>query len=232
MDAVRHYAALIITVLLGPLLPERYRPSWPRPDLMETPGVQTSHAFLCTLVAFALWAWGFILYQAAMSELVTTLMTDPNQHYDGDVAPTHLGMVMYFAYLFTPRGALATIFLIDSVARLVAGAMSGKVPGSLYLAVPLALFRLVKRVVHEGTLTARYGPASEPDRISVEGDLLKVRRTRPHPEWNAHLAFRHDGKLYKLHNYDDGALFGGRPCFEYQFKPWPEDAILRRVVDI
>jgi len=220
-----------LTFLLGPLLPERYRKTWPWPDLMGLQGLQTWHGFFWAFGAAILWFVGLIAYQKEMAEVVTAIVASDSG--SGDVgAITHYGLVTFFAYFFTVHGALLTVLLLDGVARGAAGAMTGRVPGSVYLAGPLGLIRLVGIGLRAQRMTSLYGKSSEPDRVGIEGGVLKVRRTRPHPEWNADLAYRFGDKLYRLHNYDDHAFAQGRPCFEYQFTPWPEGTTLRRVVDI
>lgn len=230
----RYFASwlqFLLTFLLGPLLPERYRKVWPWPDLMGLQGLQTGHAFFWAIGAAILWFVGFIAYQKEMAELVTA--TIANDSGSGEAGPiTFYGMVTYFAYFFSIRGAMLTVLLLDGIARATAGAMTGSVPGSIYLAVPLGFVRLAAMGVHELRMRSLYGKASEPDRVFQDGEGLRVRRTRPHPEWNAHLAYRYGGKLYRLHHYDEHAFAQGRPCFEYHFTPWPEGETLRRVVDI
>ncbi len=222
---------ILLTALVVPFIPERYRPIWPWQELVNMPGLQTAQAFLCAVVGVVFWLWGQVVYQQQMAEMVTAILA--NERGSGDVGPiTHYGLVTYFAFLFTVRGFLLTLFLLDGIARATAGAMSGVVPGSLFLAVPLLLWRLACRGVREVVMIFRYGKANEPDEVLQDGETLRVRRTRPHPEWNAHLAFRHGDKLYRLHHYDDRAQAHGGLCFEYWFKPWPDGETLRRVVNI
>src|SRR5512143_702535 len=231
MEMLSRVAAVVVTTLFAPLLPERYRCRWPWPEVIGLPGIQSAHGYLWTLAGFLFWAWGFILYQTEMSELVVAVATD--ERGSGDVGPiTHYGLILYFAFLFTPRGFLLTVLALDGLTRGIAGAMTGSVPGSLYLAVPLAVARWLQAGWRRSRMTSRYGKASEPDRLVEEGDRLRVRRTRPHPEWNADLAFRYRDKLYRLHNFDAVAVVQGRLCFEYTFTPWPEGRTLRRVVNI
>ena len=222
---------ILLTAVAVPFLPERYRTIWPWPELVNMPGLQTAQAFLCAVAGVVFWFWGQVVYQKQMAEMVTAILAD--ERGSGDVGTiTHYGLVTYFAFMFTVKGSLLTLFLLDGIARATAGAMSGVVPGTLFVAVPFLFWRLARRGVREVAMISRYGMAHGPDTVFQEGDTLCVRRTRPHPEWNAHLAFRFDGKLYRLHNYDDHARADGRPCFEYQFTPWPEGETLRRVVDI
>ena len=103
---------------------------------------------------------------------------------------------------------------------------------SLFLAAPLALARLVGGQVERGRVAARYGSAAEPDRITVEGNHLRVHRTRPHPEWSAHIAYRYGERFYCLEKQGEAVGATVRPCIAYEFGPWPEGVILRRVVTI
>ncbi len=231
MGFLSHWSAVVLTVFFGPLLPERSRHRWPWSDLLRMDGIQSAHGFLWAVLGVIFWAWGFVLYQAEMSDLVASLVTD--ERGSGDVGPiTHYGLIFYFAFLVTPRGFLLTLLLLDGVVRAVAGGMAGSVPGSLYLAVPLAAGRLTARAWHAARMTSRYGKADEPDRLLEEGDRLRVLRTRPHPEWNADQAFRFGERLYQLHNYNPEAFVRGRLRFEYTFTPWPEGRTLRRVLAI
>jgi hypothetical protein len=231
MGFLSRAAAVVLTTIFAPLLPERYRSRWPWPDLVSVPGVQTLHGVLWAIAGLVFWAWGFALYQTEMAELVAAVITD--ERGSGDVGPvTHYGLILYFAYLVTPRGFLLTLLLLDGVVRGVAGAMSGVVPGNVYLWTVFSLGRWVGDLVGEARSTARYGRAGEPDRVFEEGGLLRVRRTRAHPEWNADQAFRYGGRFYCLHNFDSEARAGDRLCVEYTFTPWPEGRTLRRVVDL
>ena len=231
MGHIFFYLRCLLTFLLGPLLPEQYRKTWPWPDLLGLQGLQAWHGLIWAFGAAILWFVGLIAYQKEMAELVTAMVA--SDAGSGDVgAITHYGLVTFFAYFFTIRGALLTVLLLDGVARGTAGAMTGRVPGTFYLAGPLGLIRLAGIGLQAHRMSSLYGKSSEPDRVSIEGGVLKVRRTRPHPEWNADQAYRFGEKLYRLHNYDEHAFAQGRPCFEYQFTPWPEGKTLRRVMDI
>ncbi len=222
---------VLLTALVAPFLPERYRTIWPWQELVNMPGLQTAQAFLCAVAGVVFWFWGQVVYQKQMAEMVAAILAD--ERGSGNVGTiTHYGLVTYFAFMFTVKGFFLTLFLLDGIARATAGAMSGVVPGTLFLAIPFLFWRLARRGVREVVMIFRYGTAHKPDSVIQEGDTLCVRRTRPHPEWNAHLAFRHEDKLYRLHHYDDRAHANGRPCFEYWFKPWPEGQTLRRVVSI
>jgi hypothetical protein len=231
MDLLSHITALVLTVLFAPLLPERYRSRWPWSDLVGLPGVQTLHGVLWAVAGLVFWAWGFILYQAQASDLVAAVLTD--ERSTGDVGPiTHYGLILYFAYLVTPKGLLLTILLLDGAVRSVAGAMSGAVPGNVYVWIIFSVGRGARELAGEARRTALYGRPDEPDEIVEEGGLLRVRRTRPHPEWNADQAFRFGERFFCMHNFDPEARAGARLCVEYTFTPWPEGSTLRRVVDL
>jgi|WetSurMetagenome_2_1015567.scaffolds.fasta_scaffold65759_3 hypothetical protein len=231
MEVWSHAAAVVLTTLFAPLLPERYRSRWPWSDLVGLPGVQTLHGVLWAVAGLVFWAWGFILYQQEASDLVVAVLTD--ERNPGDVGPiTHYGLILYFAYLVTPRGFLLTFLLLDGAVRGVAGAMSGVVPGNFYVWMLLSAGRWAGELASEARRTARYGRPEEPDEVVQEGGLLRVRRTRPHPEWNADQAFRFGEKFFCLHNYDPEARKGDKLCVEYTFTPWPEGRTLRRVVNL
>ena len=224
-------ARILLTGLVGPLLPERYRHLWPWPELLGTPGVQTGHAFLCAVAGVVLWMMGLVADQTEMAERVAALLADDKG--TGWVGPvTHYGLVTYFAYVFTLRGFFLTLLLWDGIVRAVAAGASKSAPGTLFLAVPLGLARLAARGLRAADMRRRYGKASVPDVILQDEDGIRVRRTRPHPEWNAHLAYRYGGKFYRLHHFEEDAVAQGRPCFEYRFTPWPEGETLRRIVDV
>lgn len=229
MGTLSRLAAVVLTTVVAPLLPERYRSRWPWADFIGMPGVQSVHGYLWALLGVGFWTWGFVVYQGEMSELVTSVIAD--ERNTGEVGPiTHYGLVLYFAYLVTAKGFLLTVLLLDGVVRGVAGAMSGTVPGNIYLWMIFSAGRWTGELAGEARRTARYGKRDEPDQIFQEGDLLRVRRTRPHPEWNADQAFRCGERFYCLHNYDPEARAGDRLCVEYTFTPWPEGRTLRRVV--
>jgi hypothetical protein len=231
VHTLSHLAVVALTMLFAPLLPERYRGRWPWSDAVGLPGLQTLHGVLWAFAGIVFWAWGFILYQTEMSDLVTAVITD--ERSTGDVGPiTHYGLILYFSYLVTPRGFLLTVLLLDGVVRGVAGAMSGVVPGNIYVWTVLSAGRWAGELAGAARRTARYGRMNQPDEILEEGGMLRVRRTRPHTDWNADQAFRYGERLYCLHNYDPEARSGDRLCVEYTFKPWPEGRTLRRVVAI
>jgi hypothetical protein len=231
MGTLSRVAAVVLTTVVAPLLPERYRSRWPWADVIGMPGVQSMHGYLWAFLGIGFWAWGFILYEGEMADLVAAVVTDDRS--SGDVGPiTHYGLVLYFAYLVTAKGFLLTVLLLDGVVRGVAGATSGTVPGNIYLWMIFSLGRWARELGGEARRTSRYGKRDEPDQIFQEGGLLRIRRTRPHADWNADQAFRYGERLYCLHNFDPEVQAGERLCVEYTFKPWPEGRTLRRVVTV
>lgn len=222
------YVLAVLTCLIWPLLPARFRALWPW-ELPADDGVlaQTS-AYVHMIASVLLWGVVFIAYEKAYSLKVAGLIADDRG--SGEVGLlTWYGMVCFFSFFFTPWGMLLSVYIVDSAVRLIHALGTGEPMGSFFLAAPLWVAGKLADRAKEGQMTARYGRAGLPDRIVVQGEGLVVRATRPHEEWNALYTYSHRGVLYKLHSFCEDAE-GSRRCFLYRFEPWPDRETVRRLV--
>ncbi len=222
------YLLAVLTCLVWPVLPARYRALWPW-ELPADDGVLgQASAYAHAIASVLLWGVVFIAYEKAYSLKVAGLIADDRG--SGEVGLlTWYGMVCFFSFFFTPWGMLLSVYIVDSAVRLVHALGTGEPMGSVFLSAPLWFAGKVADRAKEARMTALYGSAGESDRISVEGDGLVVRATRPHAEWNALYTFSHRDTLYRLRSFCEGAE-GARRCFIYRFEPWPDGETVRRVV--
>lgn len=224
------YLLAVLTCLIRPLLPARYRERWPwEPPLPES-SLDHASAYLHTIASVLLWGVIFVAYQQAYALKVTALLADDRA--SGEVGPlTWYGLVCFFSFFFTPWGILLTLYVFDSAIRLIHVLGSGEGMGSLFFAVPVWLAEKTLRGAREARMTRVYGKASEADRIAVVGEGLTVRANRPHEEWTSTHTFAYRGGLYKLRGVCEDAE-GPRNCFLYRFDPWPDRETVRRVVHL
>jgi hypothetical protein len=222
------YLQGLVTVLVMPVLPEAYRKAWRWPLLLPEPLVAWTITLLHVGASALVWGFAFTSYQKAFGDMVAAAVADPNG--SGEVGLITLyGIFGFFAFPLTWQGFLAWAYILDSVARFVALAVHGGFQASVFLAVPLWLHGRVLALAKSMATNAVYGKASEPDRLFEEGKTIRLRSTRPHPEWHANLAFHCRDTLFRLESESD-VPEGKRRCFEYRFGPWPEQEIVRRVV--
>jgi hypothetical protein len=127
------------------------------------------------------------------------------------------------------QGALLTLWIGDSAARLVTALASGEPLGSLFLWAPFRVVDGVLRTVEEGRRTRTYGLPTEPDRIETGEGYLAVRSNRPHGDWNSALTFLYGGRFYRLQSMAE-APEGGTRSFVYRMAPWPDAEPIRRLV--
>lgn len=214
------------TFLLWPLLPEGWRRRWRWP-LPATAGVLAhASAYLCTVASIVSWFGAFVCYQIAYSEQVTALIAESDREPG---AITWYGLPMFFSFFFTLSGALLTLWIGDSVARLVTAFATGEPMGSLFLWAPLRILDGVLRAAEEGRRTREYGLPTEPDRIEAGDGFLAVRANRPHEDWNAFLTFAYGGRFYRLEAMSE-APDGRTKSFVYRMSPWPDAEPIRRIV--
>lgn len=218
----------LLAFLLWPLLPTGWRRRWPWP-LPTSPAVLAHlSSYLCVVASVVAWYALFALYAEAYGERISSLLVER------DAPPgalTWYGLPVFFSFFFTPQGFLATLWLGDSLARAVCAAASGEPLGSLFLWAPLSLAEGGARAFREAERTRRYGSASEPDRIRLEGETLWVSANRPHADWNVLLAFRYGGRFYRIRAFTE-VPEGKRRAFLYRLTPWRENDPIRRVVDL
>jgi hypothetical protein len=223
--AVRYLLALVSLVLL-PMLPERYQRRWPWTPPASLEALGTLSAYGNTLAAAVAGGLAFILYQQSYSERVTELIANET----GDVSfITWYGALMWISFFFTPVGLLCLLYLADSAVRVTHTLITGSPMGSLFFALPLWLWELSTAGWRERRMRALYGPAQAPDRITHVGDGFLLRANRPHEEWTSLMAFSLGDRLYQLASRGEGAD-GQRRCYEYRFRPWPDHHLVRRIV--
>lgn len=218
-----------LTFLVGPLLPQALRRHWPWPDVLGGPWLQTLHAYLHAVAALVLYMTGLTLTVKEFGERFTEALMDP-QHGTGDPSLlTWYGLIGFFAWLVSPLGLLAGLYLVDSVARAVNGAMHRTVPGTLFIALPLLALTPLRRAAEEARLVKRYGRPDLPDRLHARGENLFLRTSRCREEWHPLLTYSFGGKLYRL-AWSGEVPEGERFCFEYRLEPWPDGSPVKRVV--
>jgi hypothetical protein len=220
------YLKAVLTAILLPLLPGRYRKMWPWPAPWG-PAV-LDHASAYAHIVGALVAWGivFVLYQKAYAEKVSEALAET------DAAPgavTWLGAVTFFSFFFSAQGLLLTVAVFDGAARFIHVLATGEPMGSLFLALPLLLVDAVRLGVDKTRMTALYGREGEPDRMTPVGDGLLLKANRPHGAWHRHLTFASGERFYRLDSVGEGRD-GDRRCFEYRFRPWIENEPIRSIV--
>lgn len=222
---MRHLAAPL-SVLVLPMLPERYQRRWPWPAPLSLEALGVLSAYAHTLVSVAFGGICMVLYVQSYSERITELMVQ-----SGDAGRvTWFGMVPFFSFFFTPLGLFCTLYLADSAVRAIHTLGTGTPMGSLFFALPLWLWEKGAGLARAGRLAARYGSAATPPRVRRSGEDLLVRCSRPFPEWNDRLTFAFGEELYRLDGLGE-ALEGGKRCFEYRFRPWAwEQGTVRSVV--
>ena len=219
---------VVLTIVLFPLLPRRYRQRWPWEIPVPEPALVWFTVFLHILLSVLLWGFAFTGYQKAFGDRIAEMLADPRG--SGEVGNiTFYGIIGFFAFFFTLKGFLAWAYLLDSVLRFVVAATISGFMGSLFLEVPLLLIDWARGGLDQARMVRTYGRAEEPDRIiESEGGLL-IRACRPHPEWHGLLGFHFKGSLYRLEAMAE-VPEGARRCFEYRFGPWPDSEIVRRIV--
>lgn len=221
-----NYLLAFLSAVFLPMLPERYQRRWPWPPPASLEALGTLSAYCNTIAAAVVGAVAFILYEKAYSERVTELIYNET----GDVSYiTWYGAVMWVSFFFTPAGFFCLLYLGDSAVRAAHTLTTGTPMGSLFFAVPIWTWEKVTRRWRERRLTARYGPADAPDRITPVGDGVLLRANRPHDEWTTLLTYSIGGRLYQLTSWGEGSE-GHRRCIEYRFRPWPENYTVRRIV--
>jgi hypothetical protein len=222
------YLQGLVTVLVMPVLPEAYRKAWKWPLLLPDAMVAWIVALLHVGASTLVWGFTFTSYQKEFGDFIAALVADPSG--SGDVGPfMFYGVFGFLAFPLTWQGFLAWAYIIDAVARFVALAIHGGFQASAFLAVPLWLYERVLALAKSMVKNTVYGKASEPDRLLEEGKTIRLRCTRPHPEWHTNLTFHCRDTLFRLESESD-VPEGKRRCFEYRFGPWPEQEIVRRVV--
>jgi len=223
-----------VTLLIGPLLPERYRKHWPLPVSMDEPGLQTIHAYIHAVAAVALLAVAYAAYQISFSDWMTDALWDPDlldqMDLDEKVPMAGFGLLGMFSFLMSVRGILCGLYVLDSMVRVVAATASGgQVPGSAWFNLPLVGWEYFAKAAREKGMDTRYGKADEPLNIRFSGGGILVRSTRPRESWHAALSFSFRGNLYRLVEAGEGRE-EGRSCFDYRFEPWPENDMVRRII--
>lgn len=222
------FFAALLAFLLWPLLPEPWRKRWPWP-LPASPSLLAHlSSYLLTVAAVVSWYAGFVLYAEGYGEKVAALLLERD---DSPGALTWYGLPIFFSFFFTLRGILLTLWLGDSVTRAVCTALNGEPLGSLFFWAPLRLVEGTVRALEEAERTRRYGSSWEADRIRREGEALLVSANRPHADWTPLLAFRYDGRFFRLRSMVE-VPEGGRRAFLYRMTPWEENDPIRRVVDL
>lgn len=220
------FAKAVFSFFLLPLLPRRFRASWPwiPPASVEALAhVSVWMHMVASLVAYGL---SFVIYQQAYAEKVAEAIAETDAEPG---AITWYGAVTFFSFFFTPQGLLLGTYVVDSAARFTHVMTTGEPMGSLFLSAPLLLAGRLLDWSRERKLTRRYGPASEPDRVSFSGDGLVLRANRPHTTWHGLLTYGYGEGMYKLQGFRE-AKDGERRCFEYLFGPWPDRDMVRKIV--
>lgn len=219
-----------LTLLILPLLPADYRRRWPWPSPVPEGWWDALTVYLHASVALVVFIGLFITYQQQAGEMVSAAVA--SEQGGGEVGRiTWYGTVTFFAFFFSPMGLLSTLFLTDSAVRMIHRFGTNEPMGSVFLWVPLRLWDGLRSLGREGRMTARYGPASAPDRLTAEGQGLIVRTSRPRPEWSPDHAYVHGGRFFRLGRWGEEGD-GARRCFAYRFEPWPERDTVRRVVHL
>lgn len=229
LSALRTALVYALTFLIGPLLPQAQRRLWPWPEVLAGPWLQTLHAYLHAVNALVLYMLGLVLTVKEFGDRFTEALMDPKSGTGDPALLTWYGMIGFFAWIVSPLGLLAGLYLGDSVVRAVGGAMHRSVPGSLFVALPLLALAPLRRAAREAALTKRYGPAGAPDRLEVQGQTLFLRTSREREEWHPLLTFSFGGKLYRM-AWRGEVREGSRFCIEHRLEPWPDGSPVKRVV--
>lgn len=226
-------ATLIVIALsfvIAPLLPKEERKAWPWQEWARNSAIQTLNAYLHAVAALVLWMLGLVATVKHFGDLYTAALMDPHGGTGDAAYLSWYGMIGFFSWMVSPLGLLSGLYLIDSVARAVGGAMTGSVPGSFFLWVPCLFWRRLTRLGMEAALTARYGPADLPLRIEKRGNMLFVRASRSRDDWHDLLTFSYGDEFFKLVWRGEVAAGGGRNCFEYRMEPWPGAEPVRKIL--
>lgn len=220
----------LVTLLVMPLLPKAYRRRWTWPCLLPDGPTQWFTSLLHVFLSAFAWALAFVAFQKAFGEEVAAAMWSTAEREGSvNVFAGWAGILGFFVFPLTLKGALAWTYLLDSVVRFIAMALHGDYLASVFFALPLWALEKARELQEFRRMNATYGKATEPDRLFEDGADIRIRAPRPHAEWHAQLTFHYRGQLYRLVSERD-LPDGDRRCFESHFSPWPPEEIVRRVV--
>lgn len=216
----------VLTFFLLPLLPQNVRALWPWAPPASVEALGHVSAWMHVVTSLVTYGLGFVCYQQAYAEKVAQAIAETDAEPG---AITWYGAVTFFSFFFTVQGFFSALYVADSGIRFVHVLTTGEAMGSVFLSAPLLLVAKLTAGVREGRMTERYGPATAPDRLIVQGDGLVVRANRPHTAWHSLLTYGLGSGFYKLQGCREGRD-GERRCFEYLFGPWPEREMVRKIV--
>jgi hypothetical protein len=141
------------------------------------------------------------------------------------------GLVTLISYLFTFRGFISTLGFVDAAVRIITYAVLKEPIGSIFCALPIAVYRLIKRIWNQWRENVDFGPITPDEIKTVSGkgsDEIFILSARQ-KDWNPAITVRYNG--IDFHPSEPVPVrHGNHMRYSYRLSRQDENEIIRRLI--